>query len=188
MDGPYYEAMDDPDYGRQQRSRNEYDTRISHHPTHPQGQSPRPMHLTPGPEQFNAFVKPRMRAPPWDARSNGENIDAHREYNQRSKRNHSEIDHILSDAMQRTGMGDNGVAMDDAAVITRIQQQHAREKHRLIELAEEDVAKAAAVLKAAKTRRDILYFATQRRQETPQPRRFPTEMWHAKPQRDFNEL
>ena len=180
--------MSDGEYRRYQRSRNEYDTGTFHPPTHPQGQSPRPMHLTPGEEQRRAFFNPKALALQRYARRYEENIDTHRESNQRSKRNHSEIGDMLSEAMQRTGMGDNGVAVDDAKVKAIIQQKNDREKHRLIELVEEEVAEAAAVLKAAKTRRDILYFATQRRQETPQPRRFPTEMWHAKPQRDFDEL
>ena len=187
MDSPYYEAMDGPDYGRQQRSRNEYDTRISHYPTHPQGQSIRPMHLTPGPEQFNAFVTPRMRAPQWDARRNGENIAAHGESNQRSKRNHAEIDDILSDGLQQLGMGDNGVAVDDAKVKATMQQKNDREKHRLIELAEEEVAEAAAVLEAAEMKRDLLYRAAQSRQETLPKRRYPTEMWHDS-YRDFDDF
>ena len=170
--------MNDPDYGRHQRSRNEYDTPISHPPTHQHCQSTRPMHLTPGPEQRRAFFNPKALALGYDDRHNGENIAAHRGSNQRSKRNHSEIDVMLSEAMQRTGMGDNGVGMDDAEVIAIIQQKHAREKHLLIELADQNVAEAAAALKAAEMKRDLLYRAAQLRQirpETPPERRFPTE-------------
>ena len=136
------------------------------------------MHLTPGEEQRNAFSLPKMRALRHDDRHAREDIDADRASNQRSKRAR-EIYDILDQAMQRIGMGDNGVGMHDAGnrATVIMQERNDRERRELIALAEKDVADAAAEHKAAVERRDLLYAAAQKRQNHP-------PMYHKETRRD----
>jgi hypothetical protein len=155
------------------RSREEHGAGVSFPHRHQNGQSTPRMHLTPGLEQYNAFVKPRMRSLEHD-HMHRENVTADREFTQRYKRKVPDVTEILCHALDRIGIGggnEEGLCEAESIATAIIQEKHDTEKLQLLKILERDLAESAKVYEAALAKRNFMLYAAENR------RRYPTETY-----------